>query len=450
MGRANYDEYPFGQPAFSQPPFENYQSSVDDAGPIGAGIRLPVVRHATRCYFDGKGDLVYGDEVPLFELPRATFPWRLPQSGTRSVPALVFETNDSSLQGQTITYTEFPYSRIDRGFARLKSVSKHTKNDQIWEDIEDELRKKEKSLDRIFDAVKHDLWRSYGESLRAYIFEPLQEAADVFTNQQASKPQFAQAKAFEANGNSDWHLPEDLPPGLAAIFKPRAIILFGIVEEYDAAMSWLLGHKSIGRLLDLAVSGNLFLNESQYQREQLPQAARDHALPILEASAHNVLCGTFDPAEYRNAVESKRNHGMSHKQTLATHLKYLFLDTMDNFCRRRSVQDGPQQFGFEDHSQHEARPQALEPEAFSDRVEGLKARLSDDSPNRKALSLLTAALRSAHEGELLTALALTVALHEHGRTDKKAVAAIHELNANFGDFDNPIQQAIRQAVARLP
>ncbi|TVQ04195.1 MAG: hypothetical protein EA381_00560, partial [Planctomycetaceae bacterium] len=447
MGRAEYYEYPFDQPAFSPPPVEDYRSSVDDAGPIGAGIRLSVVRQATRCYFDDEGDLVYGDEVPVFELPRAAFPWHLPQAGTLTKPALVFETNDPSLKGHTITFTEFPYSRIDRGFARLKGVNKRAKNDQIWQDIEDALLKKEKPIDRIFDAAKHDLWRSYGESLRAHIFEPLQEAADTFTNQQASESQFAQAKTFEANGNAGWQLPEDLPPGLAAILEPRAILLFGIVEDYDAAMTWLLGHESIRRLYDLAESGELFLNESQYQREHLPQAAREKALPILEASAHNVLCGTFDPTDYRDSVDSKRSQGMSHKQTLATHLKYLFLNTMDNFRRRKAVEGGPQQFVFDDHSNHEAKPDSLEPEEFSDRVESLKSRLSDDPPNRKALGLLTAALRSGDEVELFTALALTVALHESGRTDKKAVAAIHDLNANLDGFDEATQQAIQAAVA---
>jgi len=451
MGRAEYYEYPFDQPAFSQPPLEDYQASVDDAGPIGTGIRAKVVREATRCYFDHEGDLVYGDEVPFLELTRDAYTWHLPQAGPLTKPALVFETNDPSLRGHAITFTEFPYSRTDRGFARLKGVSHHAKNDQIWQDIEDALLKKEKSIARIFDAVKHDLWRTYGDSLRAYIFEPLQEAADVFTNQQASKPQYDQAKVFQASGTSDWQLPEDLPPGLAAIYEPPAILLFGIVEDYDAAMSWLLGHPSIVRLLDLAESGELFLNESQYQRKHLPQAAREKALSILEASAHNVLCGTFDPAEYRGSVESKRSQGMSHKQTLATHLKYLFLDTMDNFRRRKPVQSGPQQFEFEDHSQHEAKAQVLEPETFSDRIEHLKEYwLSDDPPNRKALGLLTAALRYRDEVELFTSLALTVALHEHGRTDKKAVAAIYDLNANLGSFDEATQQAIQAAVARLP
>ncbi len=448
----------------------------DLAGPIAAGTRRPIYRYATRCEMDKDKDLVYGEEVRVIE-SEETLPLPLPHLGTMTVRAKIFETSNKALLGHSIAYTAYPYSRNDRGRASFKRPSHHAK-DNLWLNIEDQVREKKMPLTRIIDQLQNDPFRTDGDTLRCYILEPEQDQDDLFSNRRASKSDLQKALRWIREDDDPDRDPNELVPD-----SITDIILFGIVDDYDDAFSSLITHETSQRLVNMAEEGTLFEPIVNYRIKSMTDEAKNAAQSFLELAAHNVLCGTYYPEAYRGYYEPgprakgrsdaapsivpDANRGRSeqgddqvrrYKQTLAVHLEHRFLDLMYNYNRAiRKRKDFRPVVTSSELSHHAGKVQA-EGMNLEEGIHLVEASvLGNDKKNRAARKRLQEMIGSVRQAiqdlpdpdKIFGMLALTVALHQRNLADTESIDFVKSLPQLATDWDQDLQALIDEAIKKL-
>jgi hypothetical protein len=476
MAREIYDGDWMRQQQMRSLPTRRSDHLSDLAGPIAAGTRRPIYRYATRCVRDKDGDLVYGDEVRVIESEESlTLP--LPHLGPMTVRAKIFETSDKALLGHSIAYTGYPYSRNDRGRASFKRPSHHAKDD-LWLNIEDQVREKKMPSTRIIDQLPNDPFRTDGDTLRCYILEPEQDQADLFSNRRASKSELQKALRWIREDDDPDRDPNELVPD-----SITEIILFGIVDDYDDAFSSLITHETSQRLVNMAEEGTLFEPIVKYRKKWMTDEAKNAAQSFLDLAAHNVLCGTYDPEAYRGYYElDPRAKGRSdaalsiapganrgrpeqgddqvrrYKQTLAVHLEHRFLGLMYNYNRailkRRDFRPVVTSSELSHHAD-KAQAEGMDLEEGIHLVEANV--LGNDRKNKAARRRLNEMIESVRQAiqdlpdpdKIFWMLALTVALHQRNAAKTESIDFVKSLPQLASDWDEDLQTLIEEAIKKL-
>lgn len=452
MGRKFYHR-PWMVPShYDKPPRTDPWATEDDAGPISAKLTKPESIAATRCEFDSDGDLVYGEDVTLYELTKA-LTLQLVHSGQRIVQAKIFESRDKSLKGHTLAYTAYPYSRNDRGRASFKKASHHADPDR-WQSIDQKLLEGTIPLTRIVDEAPYDLWRTSGDTVRCYILEPEQGDIELFSNHGMKASERREAIRKLHTTDDQGMTPDQAANFWADILDGGQIHLYGIVDDYEAKLNWLLTQPSSFRLMELTDNNRLFdkMTDNRSGMEMTPEA-KNAAQSFLELSAHNVLCGTYGPEDYRGVYVSKRNRGTKRKQTLLTHLEHRFVQLMENFNKRVMNLDLVVQ--VTDIKAHEDRnlPNDL---SLEDCIEVIM-QYGKDLSKPAAVSRLREMrenLRQTPNGQpdhesLTYLLAMTVAMHRRGITDRGAAEFMDRLRQDSSGWDASLAALINEATAML-
>jgi hypothetical protein len=476
MAREIYDGDWMRQQLTNPLTIRSADQSSDLAGPIKAEIRRPSSRYATRCEWDEEGDLVYGEDVRVIESEEPQ-KLELPYLGPMIVRAKIFETSDKALLGHSIAYTAYPYSRNDRGRASFKLPSHHAGNNR-WEKIEDQIREKTLPLTRIIDGLHNDPFRTYGDTLRCYILEPEQDQADLFSNRRASKSELQKALRWIREDVDPDRDPNELLPD-----SITDIILFGIVEDYDQAFSWLIGHETSQRLVNMAEEGTLFEPIVNYRTKSMTNEAKNAAQAFLELAAHNVLCGTYDPEAYRGyyepgprakgrsdaalSIATDANRGRPerggdqvrrYKQTLAVHLEHRFLDLMYNYNRAIRNKEGFRPVVTSSQQSHHTGKAQAEGISLEEAVHLIEERgLLDRKQHAAAKRRLKAMIESVRQGSqdlpdpdmIFSMLALTVALHQRNAADTESIDFVKSLPQLATDWDEDLQALIEEAIKKL-
>ena len=406
-------------PLFHLPPPENLTTHYSDhAQEIASAVVCAEQRYATEVVFDHAGDLIYGQEVP-FETYASDLPLISASGKNYSRLQQIVEISDSSYANAILLYSGFPLSVKSRGRAVLKPTSHKARDAGPWKQALDDA-----GLDGLLACMKaasHDLWNTSGNDLTARFLQPLPMSDTVFSGKQASDKQFKEA--FEEEQQHSGNFAALATPGsmVRQFLRPVSITLWGLCQDYDRAVTWLMTHKAVVVLLEQTEKGTLFwdnpLKQANGNPPKVATEAADLSAQVLEAAIHYVLSGTFRANAWRGTVASRRSPGTTYKQTVATHLCAVYLDMMRNLQRRvtydakkrdpRTRQDVVQPDTPVSSSTTELAAE------FQEMVTEYYERMQEsDRPLADPETTIAEALRSGDPSLLKTAMALAVAAHK--------------------------------------
>lgn len=314
------------------------QRDPDDAVEIGSTDIGPRFINATRCEFDNDGDLVYGTEVPLEMIENV--PVQLKLSGGKIVhddAAIVLASPDGGLRHHTVFLCRWPYSADFRSAARLRSISHKPRTAEFAQETMEKLNRHARLIEAT-DWYDYDPFRKDGKGLKAYCV-PDRRGDDFFSGRRADQKIAEMFPHAHASFDEFPHSSELLG---------RQPYCFGICAKPDEAKTWLRNHSDIREIANYCKSGSLprwLLHRNKLiacvQREEdglaVPEKCQREIDRILEVCIHLVLCGTVSPNEYRGISDAKDNQGGApQKNTVATHLRHVFADTVRLISLRKS------------------------------------------------------------------------------------------------------------------
>jgi len=261
-----------------------------------------------------------------------------------------------------------------------------------------------------------------------------------------------------------------LPPLNTRMGLTSRVLLWGICqhEVLARARDWLRNHPDLEDVVRDAKAG-LIRNGVLYSEEgkslarrqiegiAVPEAAQSQVDRVLEACIHLALCGPVGSAEFRGNAPRSRRQTTERKQTVATHLRHLFIDTMRLYslrCMEPQVQAQPM---AETKHWTQSATQKLNPAAplTANSIEDLDEKLKPllkrlESVNPLAVpweSDLERAIRSDDIEKVKGSLVLAVAFFQ---VTGMLPESVRTLISRLTNSDEPtLAQAARWAVDRL-
>ena len=416
-------------PLFHLPPPENLTTHYSDhAQEIASAVVYTEQCYVTEVVFDHDGDLIYGQDIP-FETYASDLPLISASGKNYSTRQQIAEISDGSYKNAILLYSGFPFSVKSRGRAVLKPTSHKARDAGPWKQALDD-----DGLDGLLaymTAASHDLWNTSGSHLTARFLQPLPMFDNVFSGKQASDKQFKEA--FEHSGNfAALATPVSM---LRQFVRPVSITLWGLCQDYDRAVSWLMTRPAVSVLLEQTEEGTLFwdnpLKQANGNPPRVATEVADLRDQVLDAAIHYVLSGTFRANAWRGTVASRRSPGTTYKQTVATHLCAVYLDMMRSLQKRVTYVAKKRDPATRQDIVQPDTPVSLSNTElvaeFQEQVAEFVYRMEDDQPQTDPETAITAALRTDDPSLLTIAMALAVAAYKSGALDDKSRETISQL-----------------------
>ena len=395
-------EYFFGD-------YDEFRTMVPERSlPITPDIEPARTLFATECRFEND-ELVYGDEMGVktftecFELaapPHFCLP-------TFACHARVVQTEDKSLRGQTLLFSEYPFNAGFRGKAEFKPAQKSARNTEFWRRF-GEVHEQGCSLQEIADQFGHDLIITSGNILTARFFEPDRDRRRT----RASRGHLEKAIKLNYERTNIDHAD-----------SAQAAILWGIVPDYEETLQWLLCHEEVRLWVELAEEGTLFTRLFRGHVGGAPvrihRDAAAKAADEMDAAIHNALSGTDELDGKKSLIEAGN-------RSVLAHLRKVFGTRMLNL-HKACEHGAPTVSGGErlaDVQAEDASPANYDERAPDDRCAAMVQEMNGSLAFIQ--QPLVVGLASGDFDEFRESVAAAIALAGRGVTDDRAVSILRK------------------------